>query len=141
MDFLIKRKKPKPIATMVMPGRRALGEGWQEVTIYADDKTDTIHMDRKPVEAPAENKPIYIPSMGNLSSEAVSFLMEGARKSQEYGHKDVGDMSPREYHKWINEMWMAFVEAKLKAFKGVSTFGPGGQTQRQSPAGTIGGIK
>lgn len=141
MLFSFKTKKPKPIATMVMPGRRAYGEGWMRVTAYADEKTDTIKMTTVPVEAPAENRPIYIPTMGGLSMDAVDFLLEGARKSQEYGGRHPSDMSPRDYKKFVNEQWMAFVEAKLKAFKGVSTFGPGGQIQRQSPAGTIGGQK
>lgn len=139
MLFSFKAKKPKPIATMVMPGRRALGEGWVRVTAY--EQNDTIRYTSEPVEAPAENRPIYIPTMGTQSMEAVDFLLEGARKSQEYGGRHPSEMSERDYKKWANETWIAFVEAKLKAFKGVSTFGPGGQTQRQSPAGTIGGQK
>jgi hypothetical protein len=132
--FKLKAKKPKPVAKMVMMGRRAYGEGWREITLAVDERNDEIVVyENKPVEAPAANKPIYVPAMGNLAMEAVDFLVEGARKSQEYGLKHPSDMSPREYAKWINEQWIAFVENKFRWFKGQSTFGPGGFTQRDKP--------
>lgn len=137
MLFKLLAKKPKPIAKMVMMGRRAYGEEWREITLAVDEaKDEVIIYENKPVAAPAEKKPIYIPSMGNLSMEAVDFLLEGARKSQEYGLKHPADMSPVEYAKWINEQWIAFVENKLRWFKGQSTFGPGGFTQRDKPGRT-----
>lgn len=130
-------RKPKPIAKIVMPGRRAYGEGWREVTLAVDERNDEIVVhENKAVEAPAQNKPIYVPAMGNLEMEHVNFLLEGARKSQEYGAKHPTEMSDAQYNKWINEQWIAFVENKLKYFKGQSVFGPGGHTQRQKPGRT-----
>ena len=134
MLFHFKRGKPKPIATMVMPGRRALGEGWQRVTLY--ERNDEILMDKQPVDAPAGNRPIYVPAMGNLEVEAVDFLLGAARKRQEDGLRHPSVMQTREYRNWLQGQWMDFIEAKLKAFKGVSKFGPGGHTQRQSPGRT-----
>ena len=135
MQFLIKSKKPKPIATMVMQGRRALGEGWKEVTFY--EQGDKIIQTEKPVDAPAGERPIYVPSMGNLEVEAVDFLIGAARKRQEDGLRHPSLMKSREYRNWLQQQWMDFVEAKLKAFKGVSQFGPGGHTQRQSPGKAV----
>jgi hypothetical protein len=132
-----KPKKPKPIAKMLMPGRRAYGEQWQEITLAVDEANDEIVVyENKAVEAPAENRPIYIPSMGNLSMEAVDFLMDGARKSQDYGSKHPSAMSPAEYKAWINEQWNAFVENKLKWFRGQTVSGPYGWTQRETPGRT-----
>lgn len=137
MLWRFKRSKPKPIAKMLMPGRRAYGEQWQEVTLAVDEAKDEIVVyETKAVEAPAENRPIYVPSMGNLAMEEVDFLMEGARKSQEYGSRHPSEMSEREYRKWINEQWIAFVENKLRWFKGQTVSGPYGWTQRETPGRT-----
>lgn len=130
MQFLIKRKKPKPVASIVMPGRRALGEGWQQVSIAIDDDKPVLMT--RPVEAPPENRPIFVPAMGALEMEAIDFIMDGARYQQSQGRRHPSLMSPREYQKWIQERWLAFVEQKVRAFKGQSTFGPGGHTQRES---------
>lgn len=135
MIFHIKQPKPKPIMKMVTQGRRAYGEDWQEVTVGVQDDQIKV-IENRPTEAPPDGRPIYVPGMGNLSSEAVDFLLEGARKSQEYGGKHPSQMSMREYGQWIQETWLQFVEQKLKWFKGQSVYGPGGFTQREVPERT-----
>lgn len=130
MIFKIKKPLPKPIMRMVTPGRRAYGEQWQDITIAVDD--DQIKVtESHAVEAPPDNRPIYVPAMGNLQVEAVNFLLEGAKKAQEYGKKHPKDMSIEEYGRWLNEQWLSFVEQKLRWFKGQTTIGPGGFFQRE----------
>lgn len=132
MIFKFKKPKPKPIMRMITPGRRSLGEQWQDVTIAVEN--DEIKVtESHAVEAPPDNRPIYVPAMGNLEAEAVSFLLDGAMKAQAYGKKHPRQMSLAEYEKWINEQWLNFVEQKLKWFKGQTTLGPGGFFQRETP--------
>ena len=135
MIFNIKKPKPKPVMKMITPGRRAYGEAWQEVTVAVDDDKVKV-IENRPAEAPPGGKPIYVPGMGNLNMDAIDFLIEGARKSQEYGKKHPRSMSEAEFSKWLNDRWMQFAEEKLKWFKGQSIYGPGGFTQREVPERT-----
>jgi hypothetical protein len=120
---------------MVVHGRRSYGEDWQEVTVGVDNDEIKV-IESRPTVAPPGGKPIMVPGMGNLSMEAVDFLIEGARKSQEYGGKSPQQMSLAEYTKWINETWQNFAEQKLKWFRGQTTLGPGGFYQRETPGRT-----
>ncbi len=135
MIFHIKKPKPKPIMKMVVHGRRSYGEDWQEVTVGVEDDQIRV-IENRPTVAPPGGTPIMVPGMGNLSMEAVDFLVEGARKSQEYSGKHPTQMPLNEYNKWINETWQNFCEAKLKWFKGQTTLGPGGFFQREKPGRT-----
>ncbi len=125
-------KKQKPIMKMVTQGRRSYGEDWQEITIgIRDDEVAVI--ENIPTTAPAGGKPIYVPAMGNLSMEQVDFLIEGARKAQEYGSVHPSQMPLDEYKAWLNEQWQDYVEQKLKWLKGQTTLGPAGFNQRETP--------
>ena len=135
MIFKFRNPAPKPIVKMITPGRRAYGEAWQEVTIGVDNDEIKV-IESKATEAPPDNRPIYVPSMGNLAMEAVDHLLEGAKKAQEYGKKHPRQMSLKEYDKWLNEQWLSFVEQKLKWFRGQTTIGPGGFFQRETPERT-----
>lgn len=120
---------------MITPGRRSLGEDWQEVTIGVED--DQIKVtESKPAQAPPGGRPIYVPSMGNLEMDVVDHLLEGARKAQEYSKKHPRQMSLEEYETWLNQQWLDFCEQKLKWFKGQTTIGPGGFYQRETPGRT-----
>ena len=132
MNFKVKKPKSKPVMKMITPGRRSLGEGWREVTVAVDDDQIKVTENRAAAPPPG-GRPIYVPAMGNLEMDAVDFLIEGARKSQEYNQKHPRQMSLAEYDKWLNEQWQAFVEQKLKWFKGQTTLGPGGFYQRETP--------
>ena len=130
-----KKSRPKPVMKMITPGRRSLGEDWQEVTIGVED--DQIKVtESKPAQAPPGGRPIYVPSMGNLEMDVVDHLLEGARKAQEYSKKHPRQMSLEEYETWLNQQWLDFCEQKLKWFKGQTTIGPGGFYQRETPGRT-----
>lgn len=132
--FWFKRREPKPIVKMVTPGRRAYGEDWQEVTIAVDEAKDEIAVtDSRPTEAPPRGTPIYVNAFAEHEVPMVDFLLEGARKQQEYGLKNPRDMSDEEYAKWIQQVWLDYCEQKLMWFKGQTTLGPGGFYQRESP--------
>ncbi len=133
MRFFLKKPAPKPIVKMVVHGQRSLGEDFVEVTVGVTDNDEIGVIDKTPVEAPPNRRPIFVPAMGNLAMEQVDFLLEGARKSQAYNNVNPHDMPLPEYRKWLAGMWLDYVEQKLKAFKGQTTIGPGGFNQREAP--------
>ncbi len=139
MIFGFKRPKPKdPIMKMVVPGRRDLGgTGWEEVTIRPSDDGSRIETVREETQAPATGLPHIIPSMGNLSTEEVNFIMEGSLKASEYESRKPRrrPVTDKEIHDMVQQMWMDYMEQKVRAFDGRSTFGLGGHTQRQSWGG------
>lgn len=138
MLFKFKKAKPAPpILKMVVPGRRALGETWSEVTLRPNPDGD-FTLETKPAEqAPAMGVPVIIPAMANLSSEEVDFILKGALKAQEYESRKPRrrPVTDREIHRMVNQMWRDYVEQKIHAFKGDSQFGPFGKTQRESFGG------
>jgi hypothetical protein len=135
MLFFVKKPKPKPIMKMITQGRRSLGESWQEVTVAVEDDQIKV-IENRPTQAPPDGKPIYVPAMGSLEMPAVDFLLEGARKSQEYGKKHPRQMSLAEFEVWLNAQWQDFAEQKLKWVKGQTTIGPAGINQRETPGRT-----
>lgn len=111
-------KKLNPIATMITPGRRALGEKWRKVTISPDPDTGKYIIDNEPTEAPAHNRPIIIPGMGNVSIEMADFMLEYMRD------KAKKPLPPdTTYEKRLNEAWFDYMEEKMRAFKGQTTIG------------------
>lgn len=134
MQFkILPGKKKAPIMKMVVPGPRALGIPWQEVTLRPSEDGGKINIEKQATAAPATGMAHIIPSMGNLSSEEVDFIMEGALKASDYQSRNPQKrMSEKEINDWANRLWNDYVEQKLRAFKGTSTFGLGGHTQRQS---------
>lgn len=121
----------KPIAnhsiTMIVPGRRALGESWTKVTI--GDDGDNITVDAEATEAPADNKPI-VAMTGNDAAIANAIIT----KQMELSHGRAiapQEMTHEERYRLVNAAWMDYVEQKIRALRGQSTFGPAGSTQRQ----------
>lgn len=135
MIFHFKRPKAKPVMKMITPGRRSYGEQWQEVTIGVHNDEVQV-LENRPAAAPPDNKPIYVPAMGNMEMEMVDFLMEGAAKRQEYGLKHPKQMSLAQFEAWLNTQWLDFCEQKLLWFKGRTNIGPGGIFQRETPGRT-----
>jgi hypothetical protein len=114
---------------MVVPGRRALGEDWRKVTIgVKDDKVGVTK--NEPAEAPADGNPIFVPGLGNISTEMADFILESKRHDAEDRAKKP-KRSQAEVNDEVNRLWHDFVEQKLRHFKGQSTFGPGVHTQRE----------
>ena len=121
-----------PIASLITPGRRALGEDWSKVHIGWDDDAGEYTVDREDTPAPADGKPIFVPALGNLSWEAVDFILEEQRKEAEYRKaRGKQGMSDAELNVLLNRMWQDFVAIKLKHFRGESTVGAGGLFQRE----------
>ena len=121
----------KPVAnhsiTMVVPGRRALGEHWTRVTIGNDG--DNITVDAEPTEAPADNKPI-VAMTGNDAAIAQAIIT----KQMEMAHGRLvapQEMTYEEKYRLVNAAWHDYIEQKIRALRGQSTFGPGGSNQRQ----------
>lgn len=135
--MIVHWKRPKPnnaVMTMVVPGRRALGEEWRKVTIRpeADGGYTT---ENEPAQAPPGGVPVVIPALANLSDAEINFILEGALKFQEYQSRRPRrrPVSDPEIQRMVQSMWNDYVENKLKGLKGQTTLGPGGYFQRESP--------
>lgn len=139
MIFRFAKPKPKaPILKVVVPGRRDLGgTGWEEVTIRPSDDGTKIDTERVEAMAPASGHAHIIPAMGNLSTEEVDFILEGSLKASEYQSRNPTrrPITDAEIQQMAQQMWLDYLEQKIRAFKGTSTFGLGGHTQRQSWGG------
>jgi hypothetical protein len=123
-------KRP-PVMTMITHGRRAHGEDWRKIVIYPDPESGAYLIDNKPTEAPADNKPIFVPGMGNLSVEMADFMLERSRDAARDRAKQPR-RSQAEIEAELNAAWQDYMEQKLRAFKGQSSFGPAARVERNS---------
>lgn len=133
-EVIVKTQKPNPIVKMIVPGRRALGEAWQEITIAVKD--DRIQVTESvPAEAPPDNVPIYSFGMEKLSADAVNFILEGALQKQEYTRRKPKrrPVSDKEIEKMVNDLWLNWCEAKVQMLKGTTFSAPGTFNQRENP--------
>ena len=121
----------KPVAnhsiTMVVPGRRALGESWTRVTIGNDG--DNITVDAAPAEAPADNKPI-VAMTGNDAAIANAIITKQYEMA-EYRNVAPQEMTHEQRYALVNAAWQDYIGEKIAYLKGRSVFGPGGSVQRQ----------
>lgn len=132
MKIKVKKKKENPVMTMIVPGRRALGEEWSKVTVTPNSDTGSYDVEREDTEAPAGQRPIFVPALGNISMEMADWILERQRKEQEYQARSGRfDHQPAIEQK-IKEYFLEYMALKLKAFKGTSVSGPAGWTQRES---------
>jgi hypothetical protein len=126
--------EPNPILTMIAPGRRALGESWSKVTFTWDSDERAYVVNREDAEAPADNRAIVVPALGNCSPEMVNFILGQQMKQAEYRESaEVKTREQRRKEAWeqVNQMWLEYVEQKLKWLRGQTTIGPGGFNQRE----------
>jgi hypothetical protein len=121
----------KPVSnhaiSMIVPGRRALGESWLRVTLGNDG--DNITYSTEPTEAPADNKPIV--AITGVNAEVAQAIIT---KQLEMAHGRAvapQEMTHEERYALVNAAWHDWIEQKIRALRGVSTFGPGGANQRQ----------
>ena len=119
----------KPVMSMITRGRRAYGEGWRKVNITPDPDTGAYLIDSSPTEAPADQKPIFVPGLGNISTEMADFMLERSRADAAERAKKP-KQSEKEVWEEVNNAWHDFVAHKLKRLKGESQFGPSGNFQR-----------
>lgn len=113
--------------TMVVPGRRALGEDWVKVTIGHD--ADNIVYDTAPAEAPADRKPIM--AVTGPEQEYASYILTAQMEKAKSRAVAPQELTPKERYDAVNEAWHDYMEEKLRHLRGVSTFGAAGGFQRQ----------
>lgn len=119
------------IMHMLVPGRRAFGEGWSKVSIYANPETGSYDTEREDATAPAEDCAIFIPAMGNESVEAADYLLEYKKKDQEYRKAHNLPIKRGYSYEEINKLWQDWMELKIKRFKGQTQSGPAATFQRE----------
>lgn len=127
--------------TLIVPGRRALGEQWRKVTIGAD--ADRVTVDSQPHEAPADGKPIMVMGSGDEGyiQDVVETQMGKALGRLLQEKDDLCTTRPCNHDgpgcgrwQYINQLWHDYIEQKLRWLRGQTTIGPGGVQQRQTVA-------
>ena len=121
--------KRNPVMSMIIPGRRALGEEWSKVSIYPNENGG-YDVEREDTPAPAENVAIFVPAMGSMSYEAVDFLLEYKRKDQEYRMAHGQPIKRGWSYEEVNKLFQDWIELKAKRFKGQTQSGPTQTFQR-----------
>lgn len=123
----------KPVLSTVMPGRRALGEDWNRVDVYwSDEKRDWEYV-ITPTERPADDKAITVVSGMTGDMEMVDFILERhvAESEERKKRGQAEQMSPQEWYAFWNKQWHDWVEFKRRNLAGQSSFGAGGNYQRE----------
>lgn len=115
---------------MIVPGRRALGESWMRITLGHD--ADNMTIDSEPCEAPADGKPIM--AITGKDAEIADYILTAQMEKAKERAVAPQELTHEERYELVNAAWHDYVEQKLRALRGQSTFGPGGATQRQRVA-------
>ena len=124
----IKKPKPVPVMHMIVHGRRALGESWRKITVGHDGDNYTI--ENNPTEAPADGRPIFVPTLGEVSLDMADYILEYQRKEAEYRKaKALPGWCPTREE--IQRLFEDYVEQRLKSFRGQSVIGPGIAVHRE----------
>lgn len=113
--------------SMIVPGRRALGESWVRVTIGHDADNMTYHSEA--AAAPADGKPIM--AVSGQDAEMASYILTSQMEKAKKRAVAPQALTRQERFDLVNAAWQDYVEQKLRFMKGQSTFGSGGATQRQ----------
>lgn len=119
-----------PVMTMITPGRRAFGESWSKVVVTPDENGKYV-VEREDTPAPAGNRPIFVPALGNISLEMADFILERQRKEQEYQVVEGRFDHSFDAEAKIKQLWLDYVEWKAKELAGRTVSGPGGTNQRE----------
>ena len=122
----------KPLMHMIVPGRRALGETWSKVTITPNSETGQYDVQKEATTAPADNKPIIVPALGNISIEMADYLLEESREEAKRRARNPNYTESRDYATYLNQLFQDFIARRLAIAQGKSVIGPGGATQRES---------
>ena len=129
-NIRIKKKRQKPLLTMITPGRRALGESWSKVTVTPNADTGKYDVEREATDAPARNVPIIVPALNVMEIEMADFILEKYRKEQEYQAKNPKWQHNQGLADKLEEWFWDYAARKLAAFRRTSQSGPSGWTQR-----------
>lgn len=125
-----------PIVTLITPGRRALGESWSKVSVSWSPDERAYLLEREDHEAPADGRPIVVPSLGNASPDMINYILGYQMKEAEYREAEQQksrEQRRRETFEKVNRMWQDYMEDKLRWLKGQTTIGAGGFNQRERP--------
>lgn len=120
-------QESKRLITMIVPGRRAFGEEWMEVTI--DATPDALQVHRESAVAPENGRPIMI---GPAEQEQASYIIDAMYEKAQERAKRPEDLTPQERFEAVNNAWHDYIAEKQRAFQGISQFGAAGFTQRQA---------
>lgn len=116
--------------SMIIPGRRALGESWVRVTLGHD--ADNMTYDSEPAEAPADGKPIM--ALTGEDAEIAGYILTAQMEKAKDRAVAPQALTHQERYDAVNAAWHDYVEQKLRMLRGQSAFGPGVTTQRQRVA-------
>jgi hypothetical protein len=105
------------VTTMILPGRRALGEQWQKVTIGHDGGEMVV--DREATDAPVGNRPVV--AVSGADAEYTNDIL--AMAAEKAAGRDINQMTYEEKWAIANEAWFRHIEQKKAAFKGISVSG------------------
>lgn len=122
--------KQNPVMTMITPGRRALGESWSKVVVTPNEDGG-YDVDREETAAPAGLRPIFVPALGNITLEMADFILESQRKEQEYQVAERRFDHSFDAEAKIKQLWLEYMEWKVKMLVGQTVSGPGGTNQRE----------
>lgn len=113
--------------TLIVPGRRALGETWSKVVIGHDGDDITVH--REDAQAPADGHSIMV--VAGEDSGYTAYILDAAIEKAAERAVAVPELTPQERFEAVNEAWQAFMEDKLRHLRGQTTVGRTGMFQRQ----------
>jgi hypothetical protein len=116
-----------PDISMIVPGRRALGESWQQVVIGHD--ADNITVQTTDTEAPADGKPIM--AMSGPDAMYAKYILDAQMEKAKSRSVLPSELSRKENYEALNEAFHNLIEEKLAWLKGRSSFGAAGAIQRQ----------
>lgn len=120
-----------PVISLITPGRRAIGEDWSKVNVFADDNTGGYKVEREDTPAPAGLRPIVVPGLGNISVEMADFILEKQRQTQEEQVKEGRFDHSVDMENRIKQLWMEYMEWKVKMLEGKTVSGPYSWSQRE----------
>lgn len=120
-----------PVVSLITPGRRAIGEDWSKVNVFADDNTGGYRVEREDTPAPAGLRPIVVPGLGNISIEMADFILEKQRQTQEEQVKEGRFDHSVDMETKIKQLWMEYMEWKVKMLEGKTVSGPYSWSQRE----------
>lgn len=119
-----------PQMTMIVPGRRALGETFTKVELGVRDDKIVIHTE--PTEAPASGQTVAV--MHGEDAKYAEYVMEAMDAKQKEALAK-GAMTREEKRKIayeaLNRLWFDHIEQKKLWLKGTTQIGPSGLHQRQ----------
>lgn len=113
--------------SIVVPGRRALGEQWTRLDI-SHDKDQVYVTNEGSAETPPDGK---VQVVASEDAEYTNYILSALPEKIGERMSNPQEMSIEERTKLINDLWQDYWEQKLKEGRAASQFGPGGATLRQ----------